>query len=229
MRDLYCVIVCWGVSMFRKLTKTIFKFLPAPLLCLVLTSGFIAFSACEKADAAIVYDWSYACGDPACNGSGTMTTLFNFSGDTVVKQISGHIGGLTIGGLIPIPSVDTFEFVDDILSPAETPPINPDHIIGFQTLAAGSTPLLLWQFLHGPFSNDIVLFGCPEVHCALLDDPAAFRYFGTFSLTVDHGTDGGGGDIPTTPLPSALVLFGSGLGAVVLLGRHKKRKAAAVD
>jgi len=200
-------MMCSGISMSRKLTKIILGFLPAPLLCLALTSGFIAFSASEKADAAIVYDWTYACGDPACNGSGTMTTFINFPGDTVVTQIPGHIGGLTIGGLIPVPSVDTFEFVDNILSPAESPPINPDHLIGFQTLAAGSTPVLLWEFLHGPFSNDITLFGCPDVHCAILGD-TAFHYSGTFTLTVDHGTNGGGD--PTTPLPSALLLFTSG-------------------
>jgi hypothetical protein len=219
-------MMCSGISVSRNLTKIILGFLPTPLICLALTSGFIVFSAPEKADAAIVYDWSFNCGDPTCNGSGTMTTLINFSGDTVVKQISGHIGGLTIGGLIPIPSVDSFEFVDDILSPGLSPPINPDHLIGFQTLAAGSTPLLLWEFLHGPFSNDITLFGCPDVHCAILGDTAV-RYNGSFSLTVDRGGDGGG-DIPTTPIPSALVLFSSGLGAVVLLARHKKRKSAAV-
>jgi hypothetical protein len=211
--------------MLRKLTKAILGFLPAPLLCLALAGGFIAVSGSEKAHASIIYDWSYACGDPACNGGGTMTTFLNFPGDTVVTHITGHIGGLTISGLLPAPGVDTFEFVDNILTPAEVPPINPDHIVGFQTLAAGSTPQLLWQFVHGPFSNDIILFGCPDVHCPLLDDPAAFRYFGTFSLTVDHGTDGGG-DIPTTPLPSALVLFGSGLGTAALLGRYRKRKAA---
>ena len=212
--------------MCRKLTKIILEFLPAWLLCLALTSGFIVFSASEKADAAIVYDWSFNCGDPTCNGSGTMTTLINFSGDTVVKQISGHIGGLTIGGLIPIPSVDTFEFVDDILSPGLSPPINPDHLIGFQTLAAGSTPLLLWEFLHGPFSNDITLFGCPDVHCAILGD-TAIRYNGSFSLTVDPGSDGGG-DIPTTPLPAALMLFTSGLGAMESAWLAQKKKAAAL-
>ena len=220
-----CNVASGFIFMCRNLTKIIRGFLQAPLFCLALASGFIAFSASEKAAASIVYDWTYTCGDPACNGSGTMTTLINFPGDTVVKQMTGHIGGLTIGGLIPIPSVDSFEFVDNILSPFETPPVNPDHEIGFQTLAAGSTPLLLWIFLHGPFSNDITLFGCPDVHCAILGD-TSFHYSGTFSLAVDHGSNGGG-DIPTTPLPSALVLFGSGLASVVLLARRRKAAAAA--
>jgi hypothetical protein len=41
------------------------------------------------------------------------------------------------------------------------------------------------------------------------------------------GTTGGGGTVPSTPLPAALPLFATGLGALGLLGWRRKRKNAA--
>ena len=51
----------------------------------------------------------------------------------------------------------------------------------------------------------------------------------TSNQSLGNGqTTGGGGTVPSTPLPAALPLFASGLGALGLLGWRRKRKNAAL-
>jgi hypothetical protein len=52
-----------------------------------------------------------------------------------------------------------------------------------------------------------------------------FKYPSNYSLIISAGVGNGNAPLPSTPLPAALPLFATGLGALGLLGWRRKRKA----
>jgi hypothetical protein len=72
----------------------------------------------------------------------------------------------------------------------------------------------------GNLSVSCIANGC-------LDDNAPYFMSGTF-LVLNGPTTGGGTAASATPIPAALPLFASGLGALGFFGRRRKKKAAAL-
>jgi hypothetical protein len=69
----------------------------------------------------------------------------------------------------------------------------------------------------------VLLFGVTNWGDQVYDTGLAFN-----GLTIDGAPIEGEGDIATAPVPAALPLFATGLGAFGLFGWRRKRKAASI-
>ena len=115
---------------------------------------------------------------------------------------------------------------------------NGDATIGSDTDVSAAIQLAIWEVEYptfaftGPTAETITDAG--EYVALAIAGTGAWAPQGVNLFSEDGNQnlgdwtpEGGGGLSPTTPLPAALPLFASGLGALGLLGWRRKRKAAA--
>ena len=172
---------------------------------------------------------------PAQTRAATVNIDFTFTNTFTGTTMTGEFDGLTVGSTTSAPPVF-------ITGYTETSPLTPYSV---------PTPLLFTpDILYNTFSVDgsgaltaadfrgTGYFGTSYVYFAfnkIADAPANGGIFQYLSDGAGHFSQSGGDfgnanfvSVSATPLPAALPLFASGLGALGLLGWRRKRKAAAL-
>ncbi len=162
-----------------------------------------------SASFASTYNWTWSEGGPTLY-SGTLITGTNCGvGCEIVNSISGSFLGASITTL---------------LAPGAFPP-PPNGIPNDNELYPTSSPVLSFNGISFSLANgdDINIYWNSGAYISYCDgpssttacDPSARFTSGTFAVTSVNST---------TPLPAALPLFATGLGALGLLGWRSKRK-----
>jgi len=170
---------------------------------------------------AATFNWTYTsvatlCGDESScgteSGSGSLTT----SAAGLINQFTGTFDGFTI---IAVQPVGGYGSNDNVLNSSE--PYLDSSGVSFQV----SDPALTAD--GGVFDIAIVSYytdgsmpGCSVADCygTFNDSYSILNSTGDFTISA----------VSATPLPAALPLFATGLGAMGLLGWRRKRKSAAV-
>lgn len=174
----------------------------------IAASAILIAALPARADTIQSFAWSYS--GSGVSGSGTLDASYPGSGVTyTLTSISGTANGLNIVG----PS--SYDSPDQLLFSPSPPNIALDTLgISFSVVGGQSFNIYEDDGLYSPGAP----YGCGGVYCLLgpgtvgAGDPFVTV---TFSLTP-------------TPLPAALPLFATGLGAMGLFGWRRKRRARAV-
>jgi hypothetical protein len=159
-----------------------------------------------SASFASTYSWTWSPGGPTL--SGTLTTGTGCgSGCEIVNSISGNFLGASITALLApgaFPQNGTPN--DNHLLPTGSPALDFNGI-SF-SLASGDDINIYWN-------NITYVSYCDGTSPSTVCNPLIPFTIGTFAVTSVNST---------TPLPAALPIFATGLGALGLLGWRSKRK-----
>ena len=166
------------------------------------SASLIAFQA--PGANATPFVWSYTDGGSNV-GNGTLSADLVSGDEYLVTSISGTANGQNVLGPFVFAGSDQFVF-----SPAAR--VVDRNGVGFQI--ADGTLLNFYEDDGGYLSSSP--FFCGAVYCLIGNSLPAVALT---DLTITPASE--------TPLPAALPLFASGLGAMGLLARRRKRKAAA--
>ena len=183
------------------------------LALLMASAVLIAFQA--PGANATTFDWSYN-GGGSIMGSGTFDAIDQGGGAFLVDAITGTANGQSITGL------DGYAVSDQMIY--TTSPYLDTNGVAF-TVADGSA----YNFYWWPTGTLLPSYDCGSATYCLIG-PGVAGSDGGYDPTTGLATDT---KVPIdfslteTPLPAALPLFGSGVGALGLLGWRRKRKAQA--
>jgi hypothetical protein len=180
----------------------------------IMASAVMLVANLPASAATYNFDWSYT-GGPGVSGSGTLQATYDFGDQYTVTLISGTANGQTIVGL------SSYNFPDQLVYSPSPPDIAVDSLGVSFSVGSGATSYQIYEddglYTPGP------PYGCGAVYCLIgpgntvtggAGDP--FVALTSFTLTP-------------TPLPAALPLFATGLGALGLFGwRRKLKNASAV-
>ena len=181
-----------------------------------LLMATVAFFALQVPGAnATTFDWKYVGPTAFIFGSGTLQATYTGIGDGYdVTAISGKANGQTILGL------SDYNFPDQMVYSPSPPDIALDSLGLSFSVGSGSESFQLYEddglYTPGP------PYGCGGVYCLIGPGNTVTGGAGDPFVTVAFSLT----PVSATPLPAALPLFATGLGAMGLFGWRRKRKNA---
>jgi hypothetical protein len=191
-----------------------------------IIGGLLSPAATIPANAAtITLDWTLS--GPAASlgglhftGSGTLTATIGPASDLVTAITGTVTDGTVVETITGLAPTGTLNSNDNLLFPIGTnfvgPPVSSTPYVSVSDLDSHG---IAFTIAAGPI--DVFGFSAPNQTPA--PNPANNNY-------GELSPEGFGvGNFAVTPLPAALPLFATGLGALGLLGWRRKRKNAAAD
>jgi hypothetical protein len=194
-----------------------------------LTAVTIAFGltvGLQDTAKATVYDWSYT--DLGASGSGTLTTGNASGGGSLISGITGTFDGSAITGL-------GGGFLSNDILFSSSPLLDFGGLSFHATILGTPTTVeLFYENQQQSFSSNAGYgFTTYPTAFEFCNDPGSCAAAGAFIEGIDLAARFGSGlsgqfdVVAATPLPAALPLMGTALGAAYFMLRRQRRGAAA--
>jgi len=197
----------------------------SPFKKLIVSAIAIGIAMCLCASAqATVYDWTYT--DIGATGSGTLTTGGQNNGGAIITGITGVFNGGAISGL------GGGFFADDRLFPS-SPLLDYNGLAFHATILGVPTTVELFyesqrQSLFGQAGYGFTAYPQSFEFCNNPDScsSAGMRIEGIdITARLNSGLSGQFEVVSATPLPGALPLLGTVLGAAYVVSRRRRHRA----